>query len=203
MLVTPSPLVSSMSGKTAGLVAASWKGRQYVRRHVIPANPNTAAQQAVRNSLARCVLLWRSLAAFTKAWLDSYGADYRMSGYNVFMSKNRALEQVPSNLKPVPDNPHVPVPSDFTAATGAGASGDIDCTWTDDSPTDFDNCRIYARDIAGNIFNAEIGPGSVLEAGTISGLEPGETYDVYAAWCDNTNGDIGTIVCIADVDAKA
>lgn len=47
------PLMSvSASGKFGGvLVASIWKGRAYMRQLVIPANPDTAGQQAVRSIL--------------------------------------------------------------------------------------------------------------------------------------------------------
>lgn len=178
MLIVPSPLVSSMSGKTAGLVAASWKGRQYVRRYVIPHNPQSAGQTAVRESLARCVTLWRSLSSIVKTSLNSYGADYRMSGYNTFMSKNRAAEQVPALLKPVPDNPHVPAPN--TPAFAAGGAGEIDFTWVDNSGDTCNQILLYCRKDDGSIFNAfAIADANALTI-TVSGLDTGEDYDCYA-----------------------
>lgn len=48
------PLMSvTASGKFANtIVASNWKGRQYMRLRVIPANPQSAGQQAVRAALA-------------------------------------------------------------------------------------------------------------------------------------------------------
>lgn len=40
------------SGTLAGtLTASKWKGRNYIRQRIIPANPNTAGQQGVRSIL--------------------------------------------------------------------------------------------------------------------------------------------------------
>lgn len=50
MVRVKAPLFSfSASGTLAkSAVFANWRGRDYVRRHAIPANPNSSAQQAVR-----------------------------------------------------------------------------------------------------------------------------------------------------------
>jgi len=54
------------SGTVAGtLTASKWKGRNYMRLRIIPANPNTADQQAVRSILG-------TLAKSVTAVLTSY-----------------------------------------------------------------------------------------------------------------------------------
>lgn len=191
MRVIPSALVAELRGSTAELTAASWKGINYVRRKVIPANPNSAAQQAVRNSMTRCVTLWRSLSATVKAWLDVYGTNYAMSGFNVFTSKNRALEQVPSPLLPVPDHPNVAQIADF-AENGSGATNLI-VTWTDPVTTGFTNMFLILRNQATNVFSAEIL--TVLASAatyTFAGLTTTHVYDVYGALYNPTTGVIGT-----------
>ena len=197
--VTFSPLIAGMSGRTADAVFASWKGRNYVRKYVIPHNPQSAAQTLVRESLARCVTLWRSLTAHIKKWLDEYGTDYRMAGYNTFCSKNRALEQVPSALKPVPDNPHVVAPS--TLAGAAGAAGEIDVTWVDNAPEDYNQVILLARLVSGAVFEASVEAGAALQAKTLTGLNTGEDYDIYAMWWNNDDEIIGTAVADMAVTA--
>lgn len=53
MAKVTSPLMSlDASGTVAdALVFSKWKGRNYVRQHVIPSNPQSTAQQAVREAL--------------------------------------------------------------------------------------------------------------------------------------------------------
>lgn len=54
MAKTTAPLLglgaSGQLGKT--IVYASWKGRKYARQHVVPANPDTAAQKKVRGAFS-------------------------------------------------------------------------------------------------------------------------------------------------------
>lgn len=192
MKVTFSPLVSGLSGKAADAVAATWKGRSYIRKHVIPHNPQSAAQTLVRESLARCVTLWRSLAANTKLWLDTYGTGYQMSGYNVFMQKSRALEQAGSILVPVPANPHCAAPSDASFVTGAGVAGDIDLTWTEDGPAAYTHILGIARRINENFFHTQVtslvGDAKLI----ISDLDVGEDYDCYCFYLAAASGIMGT-----------
>lgn len=203
MKIRFSPLISGMAGRTADLVAASWKGIAYVRKWVIPANPQTAAQTAVRNSLARCVTLWRSLPTAVKSSLDAYGTTCAMSGYNVFMRFCRALEQTASALVVHPYNPHVPAPPSFAAATGIGVSGDIDCSWTDDALTGYTKQHIFVRETTVNVFSDFTLVDAADDAEVIGGLTPAKSYDVYS-FRSNADGDVcGTCACTQGVSPKA
>ncbi len=191
MKIRFSPLLAGMSGKAADAVAATWKGRAYIRKHVIPANPKSPAQVAVRESLARCITLWRSLSATIKAWLDTYGTGYRMSGYNVFISKNRALEQVPSPLVPVPANPNVPPHVDLAGTDGATESV---ITWTSLALEGFTKIALVIRDEAGNIFDQEsLEIDDVTETHTFTELTALHVYTCYAWLYNPTTGEMGTI----------
>ena len=201
MKITYSPLVASCSGTTANAVAATWKGINYIRQHVIPANPNTAAQQLVRNALTRCVTLWRSLHANIKSWLNTYGVDYRMSGFNVFMQKCRTLEQAGSALKPVPDNPYCPAPASFAGA--AGGAGEITVTWTDNSPAAYSLFFGFVRLVGTNVFLKENQVDADLGTMTFTGLDAGEDYDCYGFFQHTTDSDCGTSAADLAVTAGA
>jgi hypothetical protein len=92
MAKVKSPLFGfDASGQLAKtLVYMKWKGINDVRQHVIPANPNTEAQQAQRALIRAAVLLWHGTAwtpADLTAWNRYAGVKPRpMSGYNVFTS---------------------------------------------------------------------------------------------------------------------
>jgi len=57
------PLLSLGASGTIGkaLVFASWKGIDYARVHVIPANPNTAGQQEVRGVFSTLNEMWKRM----------------------------------------------------------------------------------------------------------------------------------------------
>jgi len=51
-------------------VYASWRGRQYVRRYVIPANPRTTGQTSVRNAFKLLQNMWKVAPANAQApWI--------------------------------------------------------------------------------------------------------------------------------------
>jgi hypothetical protein len=87
------------SGTIYGLLVASiWKGRNYIRGHVIPTNPKTDAQKTVREALAAAVLEWQGLSAVMPdsggAGAETYKDQWNIaagdvqppiSGYNYFV----------------------------------------------------------------------------------------------------------------------
>ena len=54
------------------MVFIGWKGLKTVRQHVVPANPQSAAQVAQRNKMGFAVAFWKTLSALDKAAWDRY-----------------------------------------------------------------------------------------------------------------------------------
>lgn len=178
--ITFSPLVTAASGKVKDTVFSRWKGRAYIRARVTPANPQTAAQTAVRNSLARCVDLWQSFQTQVKAAWNLYASPYSMSGYNKFMSANRADEQAASLLQDTPVNTDVNPADTFSAASGA-ASGEIDLTWTGGTVGADYKAYVLVRLAGADAFVVGDADTVLFSAGalTLTGLVPAATYQVY------------------------
>ncbi len=83
------PLFSlDASGTIAGAMTFSkWKGQNYVRLRVDPANPQTASQTSQRNTLAAAVSCWKNLTsidATSKTSWDASASGTGMSGFNRF-----------------------------------------------------------------------------------------------------------------------
>jgi len=87
------PLLSfSASGQIAKtMVASTWKGIPYMRKYVIPANPQTDAQQDQRGYVTSVVSAWKNYythAVGRTAWNRSATASSKtMSGFNMFASQ--------------------------------------------------------------------------------------------------------------------
>lgn len=126
--VTYSPVVADVRGKAADAVFSSWKGRGYIRQRVVPANPNTAAQQVVRESMARIPPLWRSLETQIKTVQDAYAAAYGMSGYNWYTKNNRVNEESNEAGLFTPPNTAIEFPASITLGDEGGGSCKVD--WT-------------------------------------------------------------------------
>lgn len=68
-----SPVYSQVSGSVAGLTYSHNAGGMYVRARVIPTNPNSEAQQAVRDALREITNFWTvGLTAPERAAWDTY-----------------------------------------------------------------------------------------------------------------------------------
>lgn len=83
-------ILSNPRGKVAGVVGSTWKGQGYIREKVIPANPNTAAQQAQRSSMKNVVHFAQLILANI---LIPYVSPFQkhQSGYNWFVKQNIKL----------------------------------------------------------------------------------------------------------------
>jgi len=89
-------ILSKVSGKVAGVVGGTWKGTNYLRELVKPANPNTTLQQAQRSKMRACVRCARTLTGDVfKPYLDKFLKN--MSGYNFFVKNNIAKFSGDSN----------------------------------------------------------------------------------------------------------
>jgi hypothetical protein len=90
MAKTVAPLLSfSAGGQIAKTqVYASWKGRPYVRRYVVPANPNSPAQQETRGAFKFLMNVWKFFpGSATGAWA-LYANGFRITDRNAFAKAN-------------------------------------------------------------------------------------------------------------------
>ena len=90
MARTTAPLLSwSASGQIAQTqVYSRWKGRGYVRRYVIPANPNTVSQQSTRNVFSWLNNFARYLPSGATAAWDLYAANSQITMRNAIIKQN-------------------------------------------------------------------------------------------------------------------
>lgn len=90
MAKTVAPLLSFDAGgqiaKTQ--VYSKWKGRPYVRRYVVPANPNTSAQQLTRNTFRFLNDLWKFFPGGAIGAWNLYGDNSRFTARNGFLKLN-------------------------------------------------------------------------------------------------------------------
>jgi hypothetical protein len=90
MSKTTAPLLSFTArgqiGKT--MVASSWRGVKYFRQYVVPANPNTLAQQTVRGAFALLREMWKLAPALMQAPWDAFAQGRPFTGMNKFVGEN-------------------------------------------------------------------------------------------------------------------
>lgn len=82
-----SGVLGNTRGKVAGVVGSQWKNVNYLREYVLPANPNTAAQQVQRTKMADIVEFCKPLVGpVFNAYTDRF--QKAMSGFNYFIKQN-------------------------------------------------------------------------------------------------------------------
>lgn len=197
MKVTYSPIIAGLSGKAADVVAARWKGVPYVRSHVIPANPRTAAQIAQRNKNTYKVWFaqqWN--AKWKEAWTE-FVAGRALSEMNGFSSFNKLDPFGASGLLASPFNVDVANPSDLLWQAGV-ASKSVKLTWTDPSIVGSYLLWAVILEIAnpGTKMDRDDWPAAIdfqvgeeLASGEIIEIEMGQAsqpYQCYAAMYDPT-----------------
>ena len=101
MAKVTAPFLSLGASGTVGktLTAAVWKGVAYMRQRVIPANPKTADQIAIRDLITDASVAWKTGATVGAITIDSAyklayasaAAGFPYSGFNLFMKQVVAL----------------------------------------------------------------------------------------------------------------
>ena len=82
-----SGILGGFSGKVGPVVGGRWKSIDYMRSYIIPANPNTSAQQIVRTKFSKLITYSKAvLTSLIQPYWDPFYSD--MSGFNAFVSKN-------------------------------------------------------------------------------------------------------------------
>jgi len=99
MAKVTAPLLSfGATGQIAkAQVYSTWKGRPYVRRHVVPSNPQTSEQSLTRNAFTFLQQVYKfAPSEVTDAW-EAFIAGRVMTGRNAFTKSNLP------NLRPEED----------------------------------------------------------------------------------------------------
>lgn len=100
MARTVAPLLSfEGSGQIAKTqVYASWKGRSYVRRYTIPANPNSSAQQLTRNTWRWLNDLWKFMPGSAVAAWQLFAESSRITDRNAWLKLNNGPLRTQTDL---------------------------------------------------------------------------------------------------------
>lgn len=90
MVKIAGPLFSlGASGAVANtIVFSSWKGRPYVRERVVPSNPRTATQVAVRAMLRFLAQQWQFISGSYKDTWRQLAAQTNISPFNAYCAHN-------------------------------------------------------------------------------------------------------------------
>lgn len=132
--------ISQASGKVGGHVISHNRNGQYVRQKGLPVNPNTAAQQAIRDTLGSLATDWRELTEAQRTGWTGFGAQiqrinrlgqtYNLTGLQSFVMTNSIrLFLGEATIDDAPAVDQLPTILTLSAAYSLGLAG-FDLTYT-------------------------------------------------------------------------
>lgn len=195
------PLLSMGASGQIGkaMVIGNWRGIDYARQHVVPANPRTVAQQANRTRFALLREMFKLAPAALRAPWDAFATGRKFTGMNAFVGENNRVLNGSADLTPFLGSPGARggLPPDGVSAAPTANAGEIEVTfdlpdqlpdgWAVESITavafrDQDPTAIFAGPL---IAGTAAAPAVDL---TLAGLPSGELC-VVAGWIVYTKPD--------------
>lgn len=132
MAKTTAPLLSfGASGAIAKTqVYSKWKGRPYVRRHVIPSNPQTSEQTLTRNAFSWLQAVYKLAPSLVTDTWTLYAKGVVMTGRNAFTKFNLPDLRPASDLTDLVLSPGALGGLPPTAVVATPGSGQLSCAVT-------------------------------------------------------------------------
>lgn len=113
-------------------VYASWRGIQYARQHVIPANPNTAAQQLTRNTLDSLMEQYKRTSTLGRAPWDSATVGRPLTARNQVVKTNLPGLRSAANMQTYQGSPGslAGLPATAILVANTAVAGELNVTIT-------------------------------------------------------------------------
>jgi len=183
------------SGTVAGTFTFSkWKGRNYVRETVVPANPRSGLQVGMRSAMKFITQIWALLSAGIQTnWKDLADSD-SITALNAMVRENQRRARANQGMLQDPTFAEGAAEAAPAAPVATGQVKSIVVTYTDSAGAD-DWCTMvhmsatnnFTRDISNLVGIVPSGD----QALTIPNLQTGTTYYFRLAGIE-TGGKIGT-----------
>lgn len=125
MAKTTAPLLSfGASGAIAKTqVYSKWRGIDYARRYVVPANPNTVGQQSTRDTFKLLSAMWVGAGPLLRAPWALFATGQPFTDRNAFMGRNIEVLRGEADMQNFIGSPGAKgglPPSSIAAAAGVG-----------------------------------------------------------------------------------
>lgn len=198
MATTKAPLFGlDASGSLAGaIVFSKWRGRTYVRKLTIPANPRSALQVGMRSVFKYITQAFGSLTANQKAAWDNLAAPDNITQLNAQVRDAQKRARRNEGWRLGPSESSGTTPDAPTALAGAAQNKSVDLTWTRPVGAQGDyTVAIYAKtaDTITGVIGELVGVIDVtLEAFTVLNLVNGTQY-YFEVVEMNTDGEFGAL----------
>lgn len=204
MAIIKRGILGGISGKIANIVGGSWKGIAYIRALPLSvANPNTAAQQAVRLGFKTAVECGRQLTGNFFPYCVNPFVE-KMSGFNAFVggnSVNMADWMTTDWSLILMSFGKFSMPT-ITVADYNTSTGELDLEWTLPSGhvPSFKPAKSFANTVKKQLkqcasFDLGVTPETLMGSTHIGfGLSPGDKLDVWLIFVVEDKSEVSTSV---------
>ena len=136
MAKVTAPLLSYNAGGAIAKtqVYAKWKGIPYARRYVIPANPQSTAQQQTRNVFTTLTQIWKNFTSDLSAPWVAFATGKALTDRNAFLKFNVAALRAGTDWTGYIGSPSANGGVALVSAPATGGVGTIDVTATAPTP---------------------------------------------------------------------
>lgn len=183
---------SGTIGKTA--VFSKWRGRNYVRRHVIPSNPKSALQIAMRASLRFMTQVWSSIPTTQKNEWSDLAAVNNVTLLNAAVADAQGRTRQGNGVRRSPEDAAGTTPSAPTDNSSFAGFQENNLLWTAGATAPEFAWMIW-RSTSGSFTRSPSTLIRIVPAATTSfidtGLTSGTEYFYEIAGVNN-NGEMGT-----------
>jgi len=193
-------ILGGFSGRVANVVGGSWKGIAYMRALPLSvANPNTPAQQTVREAFTTAVECGKQLVAVLMPVAWNPFAE-RKSGFNAFVGVNSKIMagwETTTWANVIMSEGKIPQPS-LDVATYDTATGDVELEWSLPAgwPAAYDNAKCFASNVKKKLKSAicvdtlETADALAASINMGLGLEAGDVFDCWITFVSDDGKDV-------------
>jgi hypothetical protein len=199
-----SGIMGTVYGKVGGIVGFNWKGINAIRSYAIPANPQTPDQQAERTKFGFIVQVAKLIlpTVIQKYW-DPFAT--QMSGWNLFVQKNRATVTGDSDYQNVVMSSGDLEQETIDSATYDPVTGSVLISWTPSglgNGEDTDECVFVIIDSANNIAFVNDGAAPRMDGSGVTPIGTGRNASDLHAYLFFKRGS-GTELMVSNSDYSA
>jgi len=184
------PMFLRMSKSMGDIVIYERNGKMYTRVKGKKTAALTAPQMEVNATFARLSSDWSSAGTLMNSSWYKYGIKKKTNGYNLYIKANFKNEREGKAVELIKPMGEI-MPPVISAAPGD--SGQIVCTYTIPVEETGRYIHFYAKKInegiSEGVFKRYSPESSASSPQTLSNLEPGAEYFIYASLTDNQHQD--------------
>lgn len=173
-----SPLIVDIRNKQSDTVFSKWKGINYIRSRVVPHNPKSAAQVAIRDALAELVALWQDCYASVKLNWDEWASGRDYSGFNKFIGKN-VLKERDDLLLEITQEVGFTKLTAFDVTEGTG-DGELDISFAPTPVPANTDLEVHIRIVSQAGWTKKVTfAAAITSPQTVTGLDTAVNYECY------------------------